>query len=94
MHGAQTAAQRSGLPGGAPSTARHVEGLGDKIEEMTTTALPELWTDWCSVTGVPEQEVDKPALDRFSRQAGPSKSLDVWGAALGRGRCSVKEHVA
>lgn len=38
-----------------------------------TTTLPELWTDWCSVTGVPEQRIDEPTLTLFSRQVDPSQ---------------------
>ncbi|MEU6263744.1 hypothetical protein [Saccharopolyspora shandongensis] len=40
-----------------------------------TTALPELWTDWCSVAGVPEKRVDEATLSLFSRQASPSRAV-------------------
>lgn len=42
---------------------------------MTTTALPELWTDWCSAVGAPGEKIDEEALRRFSLQAGPSKAV-------------------
>lgn len=34
---------------------------------------PELWADWCSVTGTPVDARDGAVLDRFRRQAHPSK---------------------
>lgn len=37
--------------------------------------LPELWTDWCSVAGVPERRLDEPTLTLFSRQADPPKAV-------------------
>lgn len=42
---------------------------------MTTAAVPELWTDWCSVVGVPVESVDEPTLTRFSQQARSSEAL-------------------
>lgn len=42
---------------------------------MTTAALPELWTDWCCASGVPEDGVDEDSLALFSRQARPSKAV-------------------
>ncbi|MEO5316859.1 hypothetical protein DC347_19605 [Pseudarthrobacter sp. AG30] len=40
-----------------------------------TTALPELWTDWCTVAGVPDFRLDEPTLTLFSRQADPPKAV-------------------
>lgn len=40
-----------------------------------TTPLPDLWTDWCSVTGVPAHKIDEVSLSRFSQQAQPSQAL-------------------
>lgn len=40
-----------------------------------TIALPDLWTDWCSVTGRPAERVDETVLALFSRQAGPSRAV-------------------
>lgn len=40
-----------------------------------TTTLPDLWTDWCSVAGMPQQAVDEPALSLFAKQAGPSQAV-------------------
>lgn len=40
-----------------------------------TTALPDLWTDWCSVTGVPVGRIDETLLSRFTRQAQPSRAV-------------------
>lgn len=42
---------------------------------MTTAALPELWTDWCCASGVPEDGIDEESLALFSRQARPSKTV-------------------
>lgn len=51
---------------------------------MTTAAVPELWTDWCSVVGVPVESVDEPTLTRFSQQARPTKrTLAALRRALG-----------
>lgn len=40
-----------------------------------TTALPDLWTDWCSVTGVPPGRIDEASLSRFARQVQPSRAV-------------------
>lgn len=40
-----------------------------------TTALPDLWTDWCSVAGKPAEQVDAAALALFSRQVGASRAV-------------------
>lgn len=40
-----------------------------------TSALTELWTDWCEVTGTPPEDRDESVLSRFARQAGPSQRL-------------------
>ncbi|MEU7317902.1 hypothetical protein [Streptomyces sp. NPDC007083] len=40
-----------------------------------TTALPELWIDWCTVTATPLERRDKQTLGRFVRQAGPSRHV-------------------
>lgn len=40
-----------------------------------TTALPDLWTDWCSVTGVPTHKIDEVSLSCFSQQAQPSQAV-------------------
>lgn len=40
-----------------------------------TTALPDLWTDWCLVTGVPAGRVDEVSLSSFSQQAQPSQAV-------------------
>lgn len=40
-----------------------------------TTALPDLWTDWCSVTGHSAAEVDDSALTSFARQARPPQTV-------------------
>jgi hypothetical protein len=55
-----------------------------------TTALPDLWTDWCSVTGVAAHEIDEVSLSRFSQQAQPSRAVL---AALRR-RLAPKDPVA
>jgi hypothetical protein len=40
-----------------------------------TTPLPDLWTDWCSVTGVPAHKIDEVSLSCFSQQAQPSQAV-------------------
>lgn len=40
-----------------------------------TTALPDLWTDWCSVTRVPAGRIDEASLSRFARQVQPSRAV-------------------
>lgn len=40
-----------------------------------TAVLPALWTDWCKATGAAEARVDEDLLERFSRQASPSKAV-------------------
>ncbi|MFF1880309.1 hypothetical protein ACFVVC_02405 [Pseudarthrobacter sp. NPDC058196] len=40
-----------------------------------TTALPDLWIDWCSVIGVPAREINQAVLSRFARQAQPSRAV-------------------
>ena len=55
-----------------------------------TTALPGLWTDWCSVTGVPAGRIDEVSLSCFSQQAQPSQAVL---AALRR-RLAPKDPVA
>ncbi|MBT8163147.1 MULTISPECIES: hypothetical protein [Arthrobacter] len=40
-----------------------------------TTALPDLWTDWCSITGVPAGGIDEASISRFARQAQPSRAV-------------------
>lgn len=40
-----------------------------------TAALPDLWTDWCSVTGVPAGRINEALLLRFGRQAQPSRAV-------------------
>ena len=40
-----------------------------------TTALPDLWTDWCLVTGVPAGRVDEASLSRFVQQVQPSRAV-------------------
>lgn len=40
-----------------------------------TTVLPDLWTDWCSVTGHSAAEVDDSALTSFVRQARPPQTV-------------------
>ncbi|MEO5318884.1 hypothetical protein PV761_09930 [Arthrobacter sp. CC3] len=40
-----------------------------------TTALPDLWIDWCSVMGVPAGRIDEASLSRFSRQVQPSRAV-------------------
>lgn len=37
------------------------------------TVLPDLWTDWCSVAGVSEHQLDDQTLWLFSDQAGPPR---------------------
>ncbi|WP_314191894.1 hypothetical protein [uncultured Arthrobacter sp.] len=39
------------------------------------TVLPDLWIDWCSVTGVPARELNETALLRFSQQVRPSRAV-------------------
>ncbi|MFC7848336.1 hypothetical protein ACFUTU_07640 [Arthrobacter sp. NPDC057388] len=39
------------------------------------TVLPDLWIDWCSVTGVPAREINETALLRFSQQVRPSRAV-------------------
>lgn len=39
-----------------------------------STALPELWSDWCCATGAPEGQIDEASLSLFSRQVRPSKA--------------------
>jgi hypothetical protein len=39
------------------------------------TTLPDLWTDWCEVSGVPAGAVNEAALLRFEQQAGPSRAV-------------------
>lgn len=39
------------------------------------TVLPDLWIDWCSVTGVPAREINETALLRFSQQAQPTRAV-------------------
>lgn len=41
----------------------------------TTTILPGLWLDWCTVTGTPAALRDEVTLARFMRQAHPSRSV-------------------
>jgi hypothetical protein len=55
-----------------------------------TTALPDLWTDWCAVTGVPAGRIDEVSLSCFSQQAQPSQAVL---AALRR-RLAPKDPVA
>jgi hypothetical protein len=40
-----------------------------------TTALPDLWLDWCSVAGKPTELVDDATLALFSRQVGASRAV-------------------
>jgi hypothetical protein len=40
-----------------------------------TTALPDLWTDWCSVMGVPAGRIDETTVSRFVQQAQPSRAV-------------------
>ncbi|MCQ6272063.1 hypothetical protein M8J71_16450 [Pseudarthrobacter sp. R1] len=40
-----------------------------------TTALPDLWTDWCSVMGVPAGRIDETAVSRFVQQVQPSQAV-------------------
>ncbi|MFD2024188.1 MULTISPECIES: hypothetical protein [Promicromonospora] len=41
---------------------------------MSSTA-PDLWLDWCAVTGTPIDRRDQTTLDQFVRQASPSRAL-------------------
>lgn len=43
---------------------------------MTTqqlTATPELWQDWCAVTGTAEDQLDEATLQRFAATSGASR---------------------
>lgn len=40
-----------------------------------TTALPDLWTDWCSVISVPAGRIDETTVSRFVQQVQPSQAL-------------------
>ena len=40
-----------------------------------TTALPDLWTDWCSVMGVPAGRIDEATVSRFVQQVQPSRAV-------------------
>ena len=40
-----------------------------------TAALPDLWTDWCSVTGVPAGRIDEATVSRFVQQVQPSRAV-------------------
>ncbi|MEU3624848.1 hypothetical protein BS329_18035 [Amycolatopsis coloradensis] len=42
---------------------------------MTDPVLPDLWLDWCAVTGNPVDRRDEATLDRFSEQVAPSRKL-------------------
>ncbi|PUB32471.1 hypothetical protein C8K30_101997 [Promicromonospora sp. AC04] len=54
-----------------------------------TSTLPDLWLDWCAVTGTPVGRRDQATLDQFSRQASPSHAL--LGTLRPR---ETEEHVA
>lgn len=40
-----------------------------------TTALPDLWTDWCLVRGVPAGIIDEATVSRFVQQVQPSRAV-------------------
>ena len=40
-----------------------------------TTTLPDIWTDWCSVTGASAGGIDEATLLLFSRQVQPSRAV-------------------
>jgi len=40
-----------------------------------TTPLPDLWTDWCLVMGVPAGRIDEASLSRFVQQVQPSRAV-------------------
>lgn len=42
---------------------------------MSRATPLDLWTDWCSVTGTPQEDRDPATLDRFARQASPSQRV-------------------
>ncbi|MEU3626714.1 hypothetical protein BS329_35770 [Amycolatopsis coloradensis] len=42
---------------------------------MTDAALPDLWLDWCVVTGNRVDIRDEAVLEEFARQAAPSQKL-------------------
>ncbi|MFE4834433.1 hypothetical protein ACFRAU_07105 [Arthrobacter sp. NPDC056691] len=39
------------------------------------STLPDLWLDWCAVTGTPADQHDQSTLELFRRQACPSRAL-------------------
>ncbi|MFK0244612.1 hypothetical protein ACIQUM_07930 [Amycolatopsis azurea] len=42
---------------------------------MTNAPLPDLWLDWCAVTGNPAHVRDEATLEVFARQTAPSRKL-------------------
>lgn len=42
---------------------------------LSPAPLPDLWVDWCAVTGHPVDEPSPEALERFARQAHPSRKV-------------------
>lgn len=45
------------------------------MSDETTRTASALWSDWCAITGIPEAQRDQETLDRFARQARPSRRL-------------------